>query len=126
MGIFSTTFDCHDPDQLAAFWEEVLGYQVNPDRVLPGEAMITDPAGAGQTLLFIAVPEGKTVKNRLHLDLDPHGQVEAEVERVKALGATELARHQDPEDHPEGYYWIVLQDPEGNEFRIGDLLSNRA
>jgi catechol 2,3-dioxygenase-like lactoylglutathione lyase family enzyme len=120
LSIFSTTFDCHDPDRMAAFWAEALGYEVNTADVMAGEAWIDDPAGKGPRVLFIAVPEW------LHLDLFADGHVEPEVERVKALGATEHGTFHDPDDHPHGFYWTLLQDPEGNEFCIGEDQSNRA
>jgi Glyoxalase-like domain len=69
----------------------------------------------GQLLLFITVPDGKTLKNRVHLDLRPVDRTrEQEVERILALGAAQLADHR----RPDGSGWITLADPEGNEFCI--------
>ena len=86
--IHNITFDCTgDPYDLGLFWSALFGRPL-ADEDKPGdpEAVIKDPDG-GPTLLFIRVPEGKTVKNRIHLDLRPHGRTRAEeVERV-ALGA---------------------------------------
>ena len=68
-----------------------------------------------QLLLFITVPDGKTVKNRVHLDLRPADRTrEQETERIVALGASQLADHR----RPDGSGWITLADPEGNEFCI--------
>jgi hypothetical protein len=105
------TFDCADPEPLARFWADVLGYELaGRDRE---SAWIADPAGHGWPLLFQIVPEGKAVKNRLHLDLRPPVSMAAEVERVKALGATEQRFVEE-----EGSFWTVMQDPEGNEFCV--------
>lgn len=105
------TFDCADPRRLAAFWTEVLGYLIAD--VDEDGAEIVDPAGGGWRLLFLVVPEGKAVKNRVHLDLRPPVSMAAEVERVVALGAT-VYRY--VEEH--GSFWTVMRDPEGNEFCV--------
>jgi catechol 2,3-dioxygenase-like lactoylglutathione lyase family enzyme len=104
--------DCHDPATLAAFWQAVLGYEVVATS--DGEIEIGGGPGTGPTLLFQRVPEEKVVKNRLHLDVSPApGSVQAEeVDRVLGLGAT-------PVDIGQGdVSWVVLADPEGNEFCI--------
>ncbi len=112
--------DCHDPRRLAEFWCAVLGYEVIEEdeemveiaswrpTVEAVRERVTPP-----TLLFARVPEGKTVKNRLHLDVSPvdRGQDE-EVERLLALGA----RHVDIGQGEQS--WVVLADPEGNEFCV--------
>ncbi|WP_026875308.1 VOC family protein [Jiangella gansuensis] len=112
--------DCADPHGLARFWCSVLGYEVQD--VEDGLVTIgsgTAPEGenrrgpAPPTLTFARVPEGKTVKNRLHVDLNPtdRGQDE-EVRRLLDLGA----RHADVGQGDES--WVVLADPEGNEFCV--------
>jgi catechol 2,3-dioxygenase-like lactoylglutathione lyase family enzyme len=103
--------DCADGEQLAAFWCEVLGWKVL-DRDDDGTLEIGDGEG-GITLLFVPVPERKTIKNRIHLDVVPvGGDQDAEVERVIALGAQRI-------DIGQGdVTWVVLADPEGNEFCI--------
>ena len=112
-----TTFDCRDAYALSEFWKRVLGYgDVPGDPNEPGheECMIVGGAD-DQTLLFVEVPEGKQVKNRVHLDLEPTDRArDAEIERVIALGASPLhdLRKED------GSGWLVLTDPEGNEFCI--------
>jgi hypothetical protein len=103
-------FDCADPAALAAFWAEVLNYKNLPSDD-PDEAAVEPKHGKGEPILFLRVPEGKTVKNRLHLDLRPDDQA-AEVERVMALGATKVDIGQGKQT------WVVLADPEGNEFCI--------
>ncbi|MGW1065800.1 VOC family protein [Streptomyces aureus] len=112
--IRTITFDCTgDPYDVGLFWSRLLGRPLHEDDK-PGdpEAVIEDPSG-GPTLLFVQVPEGKTVKNRVHLDLTPHGRTrDEEVERALSLGARRV------EDHirPDGGGFVVLADPEGNEF----------
>jgi hypothetical protein len=133
-------FDCADPERLAAFWAATLGYtlQAPPDGMASWEAWLTaqgipedqwnnasaivDPDGAGPRIFFQRVPEPKTVKNRVHLDVNVGGghtvdadegrrRVTAEVERLRGLGARQIAVFEE-----RGEYWIVMADPEGNEF----------
>jgi predicted enzyme related to lactoylglutathione lyase len=111
--IDTVTIDCADPNALAAFWCEVLGYVVSDTDGAEDGSFISDPAGGGVPLFFQRVPESKTVKDRLHLDLRPPRSMAEEVERVKALGATVFAFVE-----VEGSFWTVLQDPEGNEFCV--------
>ena len=121
---FQVTFDCAEPERVARFWAEVLGYVVPP---LPPEdrgswAACTDPSGAGPRLFFQRVPEGKVVKNRLHLDVragtglvgeERLATLEAECERLVALGASHVRTLYADEDNES---CLVLQDVEGNEF----------
>ena len=115
--ISHTTIDCRDAYALSEWWKGVIGYSDVPDD--PNEAgheecMIVDPE-SGHRLLFIEVPETKSVKNRLHLDLAPtDASRDQEVERVSGLGAQQLADLR----RPDGTGWVVLADPEGNEFCI--------
>ena len=112
--------DCHRPRRLAEFWCAVLSYDVIEDRddlveisgwKLTAEAVRDAPMAP--TLVFVKVPESKTVKNRLHLDVSPidRGQDE-EVERLLGLGAqrVDIGQGEQP--------WVVLADPEGNEFCV--------
>jgi hypothetical protein len=130
--------DCENPENLANFWAEVLRYTVmeapsgyatwsdfsKSAATFPGEGWIriADPDGRGPTILFHRVPEAKTVKNRVHLDLfvtpvdkgrEHHALVDTEVGRLVALGATHRWTKADETD-----YFAVLHDPEGNEFCV--------
>ena len=143
------TVDCHDPEKLARFWAEALGYIIpGPPGVRLGEyeepfaawkkfiadlgtelgpenmrAAIDDPDQVGPRIFFQTVPEPKTVKNRLHLDVrtapgldgdERMDSLEAECHRLSELGGTRL-RRVDP-DPPLEHGFIVMADPEGNEF----------
>ena len=122
-----TTIDCGNAYELSEWWKQVLGYvDVQDDPNLPGheECMILDPA-TGHRLLFIEVPEPKTVKNRVHLDLRPRAGIqEGEVSRLLGLGATEVADLRGKSGPGTG--WVVLADPEGNEFCILRSAAERA
>ena len=117
--IAHTSVDCHNAYELSQWWKGVLDYvDVEDDPNLPGhaECMILSRDG-DHRLLFIEVPEGKTVKNRIHLDLEPvDGTREEELERLLAHGAAEVADHRG--QYGPGTGWVVLADPEGNEFCI--------
>jgi predicted enzyme related to lactoylglutathione lyase len=113
--ITDITFDAGDARALATFWANLLGWQVFYDE--DPEVLVAPhfPANGATTLLFIPVPEGKTAKNRVHLDLQPTdlGRDE-QVEQALALGAT---LHEDHREE-DGSGWVTLLDPEGNEFCI--------
>ncbi|HEX5860720.1 MAG TPA: VOC family protein [Nocardioides sp.] len=135
------TFDCADPAALAGFWCEVLGYAVQapppgfdsweqaleafgvPPESRNDASAAVDPEGRGPRLFFQKVPEGKTAKNRVHLDVraapglegeERMAALEARCDELVALGATRIERH-DPSP-PLGAGHIVMTDPEGNEF----------
>jgi catechol 2,3-dioxygenase-like lactoylglutathione lyase family enzyme len=143
------TFDAHDPGALSVFWRDVLGYVIPgppgvelPDGADPLAAWdgflarigvpqdqrntrsaVEDPDGRGPRLFFQQVPEGKTAKNRVHLDVrvapglqgdERMAALEAEGERLVALGASRVRRYE-PEP-PLGAGHLVMTDPEGNEF----------
>ena len=105
------TVDCADPRRVAEFWCGVLGYEISDED--EGDVEIRDPAGTGWPLSFWVVPEGKAVKNRLHLDLSPPSTMREEVERVSALGGTTVRVVKEG-----GSFWTVMLDPEGNEFCV--------
>ncbi|MFD7547292.1 VOC family protein [Streptomyces sp. NPDC059578] len=115
------TVDCHDPERLAAFWCAVLDFQVIDRSAHKVEIGSWEPTieevRARQmppTVQFIRVPEGKDAKNRLHLDVSPIDSSTAdEVARLLELGATEVDVNQGP-----GRSWVVMADPEGNEFCV--------
>ncbi|WP_433130856.1 VOC family protein [Micromonospora sp. CA-240977] len=120
--IHNISFDCHDTYALAGFWSQVFDCPRQPDD-FPGdpEAMLLPPGGP--EVLFLAVPEGKTVKNRLHLDLQPADRSRAEeVERLLGIGAVLVA----DQTRPDGSGWAVLADPEGNEFCVLRSAAERA
>ena len=103
----SITFDCIDALVVARFWSQVL------HRPLPADASADYVQLAGEPAWsFLAVPEPKTAKNRVHLDLDVD-DLAAEVEQLIELGATRLGEYRE-----QGYHWITLADPEGNEFDV--------
>jgi catechol 2,3-dioxygenase-like lactoylglutathione lyase family enzyme len=135
------TFDCADPAGLAEFWAEALGYRVQgpplgfetwaqaldafgvpPERRNDASAVV-DPEGAGPRVFFQRVPEGKQVKNRVHLDVraapglagdERMAALEADADRLVALGATRLGRFEPAPPLAAGH--LVMADPEGNEF----------
>ena len=135
--------DCADPAQLSQFWATALHYKLEdpPDGFATWEAWLADagipesewnsasalvdPDGAGPRIYFQRVPESKVVKNRVHLDLnvskkrevgadEGRRRVDAEVERLTGAGATVVR----PGGEERGEYWVVMQDPEGNEFCV--------
>lgn len=114
-----TSIDCHDAYALSGFWKKVLGYvDLEGDPNEPGheECAIHDPE-TGHELLFIEVPDTKTVKNRIHLDLRPRTVTrDEELARLLAVGATQVDDLRG--NHGPGTGWVVLADPEGNEFCI--------
>jgi catechol 2,3-dioxygenase-like lactoylglutathione lyase family enzyme len=134
------TFDCADPAALSRFWNEVLGYRLDsppppyeswdealeafgvPEENRNDASACVDPDGQGPRLFFQKVPEGKSAKNRVHVDVraapglrgeDRMAALEERCEALLALGATRVARH---EADAMGLGHIVMQDPEGNEF----------
>lgn len=142
---FQLVIDCADPEPLARFWAAALGYRLEPppdgfetwddwrrDMGFPeselggGADSITDPDGAGPRIWFQVVPDVKSVKNRLHIDVHASGErslpievrtqrVEAEAQRLVALGATRIrALTEEGLDH----YAVAMRDPEGNEFDV--------
>ncbi len=111
----SLCVDTQDPNRLARFWADVLGWRRTYEE--PDEVVLEPPAGSPEDgvvpdLLFLRVPEDKAGKNRLHLDLRPEDQA-AEVERLEALGARRVSVGQG-----EDVTWVVLADPDGNEFCV--------
>jgi catechol 2,3-dioxygenase-like lactoylglutathione lyase family enzyme len=107
--------DTSDPSAIADFWEAALGWRRTHSE--PDEVVLEPPAGSPEDgvaadLLFLRVPEGKTVKNRLHIDLRPDDQA-AEVARLEGLGARRIDVGQG-----EDVTWVVMADPDGNEFCV--------
>ena len=142
---YQLVIDCADPDRMARFWVVALHYELEPspdgfatwddyyrdlgvdeDDLDIGVDSIIDPSGDGPRIWFQRVPEAKTIKNRLHLDIAAGGgrsfpietrraRVEAEAERLVGLGATVIRTLAEPGlDH----FAVAMTDPEGNEFDI--------
>jgi hypothetical protein len=136
------TFDSTDPDRLARFWATALDYKIQdppegfdswpafleamnvPKDQWDRASAIVDPAGKGPRLFFQKVPEPKTAKNRMHIDLtNPAGRslspeersavVHAKVAELVEARATRVREHEEMGDH-----WVVMHDPEGNEFCV--------
>jgi predicted enzyme related to lactoylglutathione lyase len=113
----TVSVDARDPRRMGEWWAEALGWEITEANDEEGEVEIAPPSGspdhgAVAPLLFLRVPEGKSLKNRIHLDLRPDDQA-AEVARFEGLGATRVDIGQGSE-----VTWVVLADPEGNEFCI--------
>jgi len=117
--ISHTSIDCHNAYELSEWWKPVLGYvDIDGDPNLPGheECMIRGPE-TGHQVLFIEVPDEKVAKNRLHFDLRPReGTRDEELARLLDHGATEVLDTRGTWGPGSG--WMVLADPEGNEFCI--------
>jgi hypothetical protein len=136
------TFDCADPGSLSRFWAETLHYEVQsppegfdsweaaleswgvPKEQWNSASAVVDPEGKGPRIFFQQVPESKSVKNRVHLDLhvsagpsappeERKTAIEPEVERLIALGAERVEAHLKMNE-----YFVVMRDPEGNEFCV--------
>lgn len=131
---FQITIDCADADRMARFWSTALGYVHEPPPAgylswedflrashidLPPTGSINaivDPDGVGPRVLFLRVPEKKTVKNRVHLDLragPDQSDRQAKVDELIGSGATFVRRVDE-----RGQWWMVMTDPEGNEFCV--------
>ncbi len=138
---FQVTFDSAGPDKLADFWAAALSYIKQPppegyadwptflkaqgiEVDVDAASAIVDPSGVGPRVYFQKVPEPKTAKNRMHLDLnmsdtrrvgqeEGRRRVDTETQRLVGLGATQIRVADE-----RGEYWVVMADPEGNEFCI--------
>lgn len=114
-----TTIDCHDAFALSEWWRVLLDYEMDPeDPNFPGheECAISDPT-TGHTLLFIEVPDDQLPTKRIHLDLRPRERPQdEEVRWALAQGATEIADRRGL--HGPGTGWVVMADPEGNQFCV--------
>ena len=114
-----TTVDCHDAYELSEWWKRLLGYvDLADDPNEPGheECLIRDPE-SGHRILFVEVPDADLPAKRIHFDLRPRtGSRDEEVERVRALGATEVGDQRGT--YGPGTGWVVFADPEGNQFCI--------
>ena len=110
--LHNITFDCADARVLGRFWSHLTGWNLYYDDD-PEVVVAPSYPYDGTGLLFIPVPEGKSAKNRVHLDLQPEGVTRDEaVVQAMALGASVLADHR----RSDGSGWVTMADPEGNEF----------
>ena len=114
--LLAVVVDCRDSLSQATYWAAALGHQLSERNV--HEYEVADPAGAGTPLYFMNVPETKTVKNRLHVDITTEGSIDDEVARLAAMGARLIEMRQDPPTLTNPDTWAVMQDPEGNEFCV--------
>jgi catechol 2,3-dioxygenase-like lactoylglutathione lyase family enzyme len=116
--IINVTFDCKDPGSLARFWSEATGYELVEERADFARLQAPDRRGV-RHLLFFRVPEAKSHKNRVHVDLAAR-EPEAEIGRLMALGASLADGGPVPTWRTgHGTRWVVMHDPEGNEFCLG-------
>ncbi|OLZ49624.1 VOC family protein [Amycolatopsis keratiniphila] len=126
-----TTIDCADPRRLAEFWCGVLGYvvyedkgevvEIGPDPEVPDAERLADlrRGPAVPSMAFVRVPDGKSGKNRVHFEITPiDGDQRSELDRLLALGASTVDLGQG-----ENLSWVVLADPEGNEFCLARSLA---
>jgi predicted enzyme related to lactoylglutathione lyase len=104
--------DCQDPDRLAEFWTRAIDYRI-ADSVEPYVVLVPQQ-GDGPELLLQRVPEPKTAKNRMHLDIRTD-QLDSTVQRLTTIGAQRL---QPQVTEEAGFRWVVMADPEGNEFCV--------
>ncbi|HET7689141.1 MAG TPA: VOC family protein [Nocardioidaceae bacterium] len=117
--------DANDPQLLARFWARALGYVLEPGFDEPDNASIIDPDGVGPAIGWLQVPEGKSAKNRVHIDIRVAGEppwdmaerevlIRAKVEELVGMGATKVRE----EAYDDGLGHVVMLDPEGNEFCV--------
>ena len=119
--VLNISVDCAEPYTLCQFWSQVTGKPI-PGTDSPGDDEVGVELNDGTTLLFLRVPEPKTVKNRLHLCLQPDIPRDEEIQRLLGLGATLVNDLR----NPDGTGWAVLADPEGNEFCVLRSAAERA
>jgi hypothetical protein len=116
---FGLVLDCADPETLAEFWAAALGYE--PLGSAGNYVALVPPTPGRPKLLLQRVPEPKTTKNRMHLDIETP-DIEPEAARLEQLGATRLGAETQSE---HGSTWILMADPVGNEFCVCDAVQNR-
>jgi hypothetical protein len=116
--IANVTFDCENPTRVAEFWSTALGYKV--EHVSDDVSMASHPEGIRPNLLFLKVPEPRSAKNRMHMDVEADDR-EAEIERLIGLGATRGDTHTVAE---WALTWTVMRDPEGNELCVAQTAGN--
>lgn len=121
--IHEITFDAVNPHELAQFWASLLERETRPGDMPADDSVLVVPSPGQPGLLFLRVPERKSAKNRVHFDLWPTlAPRDEQVERALGVGATLMSDQR----RPDGSGWVVLADPEGNEFCIGSSATERA
>jgi predicted enzyme related to lactoylglutathione lyase len=114
--ILAVVIDCTDSRSQAQFWADVLGCGVSERNA--GEFEVGASPGLGTPLYFMNVPERKSLKNRVHIDITTDGPLQAEIDRLVEAGATLIELRQDPSEWENPDTWAVMHDPEGNEFCV--------
>lgn len=114
--LLAVVVDCRDALAQANWWAAALDHQVSERN--PNEYEVSDPFSRATPLYFMNVPEAKTVKNRVHVDIATDGSLDDEVARLVAAGATLIELRQDPPTYANPDTLAVMQDPEGNEFCV--------
>jgi hypothetical protein len=114
--LLAIVVDCRDCRSQANWWAAALEHQVSERN--PNEYEVSDPSSGATPLYFMNVPEPKTVKNRMHVDIATDGSLEDEVARLVAAGGTFVEMRQDSDTYANPDSLAVMQDPEGNEFCV--------
>ena len=104
-------FDCAEPLRVGRFWSAVLGYALSPESPAPEDPVVIRPPDGGPNIWFNPVPEPRTGKNRVHIDINMPD--DAEMDRLLSLGARPL---QEIRGDDGTLWWTIMADPEGNEF----------
>jgi predicted enzyme related to lactoylglutathione lyase len=112
ISVLAISFDAHNAAQLAQFWAEALHRTVNDGAIEEFASVAVDTDGQGPFLMFHKVPEAKSVKNRVHFDLQA-ADILAEADRLTGLGAKQIRSLAENDNR-----WISFIDPEGNEFDL--------
>jgi len=114
--LLAVVVDCADSLEQARWWADVLGHRVTERNT--DEYEVSDPSGGGTPLYFMNVPEPKSGKNRLHVDITVEGPLVEEVDHLIGAGANLIELRQDPGTLANPDTWAVMADPEGNEFCV--------
>ncbi len=116
LSLLGVVVDCRDSLAQMHWWADVLGHRVSERNT--DEYEVSDPSSGGTPLYFMNVPEPKSMKNRLHVDITVDGPLGEGVNQLVAIGARLIELRQDPETLANPDTWAVMADPEGNEFCV--------